>query len=129
MIFPYLKITPQIKRPIVPIIMTSKERFITYSALIDSGADWCVFSIELAKALGIALSPRRPIRFIGIGKDELRGYWGKVDARVGNVNFKIKAIFADISDFGHGILGQKGFFDIFVVKFDLVKEEIELKPR
>jgi len=35
----------------------------------------------------------------------------------------------DISQHGYGILGQKGFFDIFVVKFDLAKEEIELKER
>jgi hypothetical protein len=27
------------------------------------------------------------------------------------------------------VVGQRGFFDIFVVKFDLLKEEIELKPR
>mgnify|MGYP001607964096 FL=1 len=35
----------------------------------------------------------------------------------------------DIAKHGFGILGQKGFFDIFVVKFDLVKEEIELKEK
>jgi hypothetical protein len=35
----------------------------------------------------------------------------------------------EIAKFGFGILGQKGFFDIFVVKFDLSKEEIEIKPR
>ena len=35
----------------------------------------------------------------------------------------------DIARHGYGILGQKGFFDIFVVKFDLIKEEIELKQR
>ena len=29
----------------------------------------------------------------------------------------------------YGIVGQKGFFDIFVVKFDLLKEEIELRAR
>lgn len=35
----------------------------------------------------------------------------------------------DIARRGFGILGQKGFFDIFVVKFDLIKREIELKER
>ena len=35
----------------------------------------------------------------------------------------------DIAKHGFGILGQKGFFDKFVVNFDLVKEEIELKLR
>ncbi|MEK9183748.1 MAG: hypothetical protein AAB890_01600 [Patescibacteria group bacterium] len=34
-----------------------------------------------------------------------------------------------ISLHGHGILGQKGFFDMFVVKFDFLKKEIELKGK
>ena len=34
-----------------------------------------------------------------------------------------------IAPHGYGILGQKGFFDIFVVKFDLLKEGIELQER
>jgi len=29
----------------------------------------------------------------------------------------------------YGIVGQKGFFENMVVKFDLLKEEIDLKPR
>lgn len=29
----------------------------------------------------------------------------------------------------YGIVGQKGFFDLFIVRFDLLKEEVELKPR
>ena len=28
-----------------------------------------------------------------------------------------------------GLVGQKGFFDLFIVKFDLLRSEIELKPR
>lgn len=33
------------------------------------------------------------------------------------------------SKHGYGLLGQKGFFDIFIVKFDLIKKEIDIKPR
>jgi len=29
----------------------------------------------------------------------------------------------------YGVVGQNGFFDNFIVKFDLSKEEIELKNR
>ena len=35
----------------------------------------------------------------------------------------------DIANDGYGILGQKGFFDIFSVTFDYQKEEIELKQK
>ena len=31
--------------------------------------------------------------------------------------------------YGHGIVGQLGFFDHYIVKFDYAKEEIELKKR
>ena len=30
---------------------------------------------------------------------------------------------------GYGVVGQRGFFDKFVVKFDFLKEEVELKER
>lgn len=128
MIFPYREITPRIKRPIIRIILKSKDKFVIYPVLIDSGADYCIFSIELAQALNIKFSKSK-VFFKGIGKDKVQGFWGEVEIMIGDVSYKTKAIFAEISDFGHGILGQKGFFDIFVVKFDLIKEEIELKPR
>ena len=49
---------------------------------------------------------------------------------IGGWNYKTTVGFSyDIAKHGFGILGQKGFFDIFIVKFDLTKEEIELKPK
>lgn len=128
MIFPYREITPRIKRPIIRIIVKSKDTFVIYPALIDSGADYCILSIELAQTLNIKLSKRK-VSFKGVGKGKVQGFWGEVEIRIGGVSYKTKAIFAEISDFGHGILGQRGFFDIFIVKFDLIKEEIELKER
>jgi len=56
MIFPYKEITPQIRRPIIPITIKSDTRFILYHGLIDSGADHCIFSLEIAKELGIKFS-------------------------------------------------------------------------
>jgi hypothetical protein len=35
---------------------------------------------------------------------------------------------SSISPYGFGVLGQYGFFDLFIVKFDFKKEEIEIKP-
>ncbi|MDE2079684.1 MAG: hypothetical protein KGI73_04880 [Patescibacteria group bacterium] len=31
--------------------------------------------------------------------------------------------------YSYGVVGQGGFFDIFIVKFDLIKEEVELLGR
>jgi len=128
MIFPYRAITPRIKRPIIKIILKAKGSFAIYPALIDSGADYCIFSIELAQVLNIKLSKSK-VSFKGIGKGKIKGFWGEVEIRIGEISYRTKAIFAEISEFGHGILGQKGFFDFFIVKFDLTEEEIELKEK
>jgi hypothetical protein len=48
---------------------------------------------------------------------------------VGGWDYNIKAAFLrKIGPYGYGVVGQRGFFDNFIVKFDLLKEEIELKP-
>lgn len=49
---------------------------------------------------------------------------------IGGWDYETKVGFSyDIAKSGMPVLGQKGFFNKFVVKFDLTKEEIELKPR
>ena len=45
------------------------------------------------------------------------------------MKFRYKKYGSGIARLGYGVVGQKGFFEIFVVKFDLLKEEIELKQR
>lgn len=54
-----------------------------------------------------------------------------VHLNVGGYEFDTEAEFkADYPNMGHsGIVGQYGFFNQFIVKFDLIKEVIELFPR
>ena len=49
MIFDYEEITPEVKRPIIPILIKSETKFIIYRALIDSGADYCIFHAEIGE--------------------------------------------------------------------------------
>lgn len=128
MTFPYKEITSQIKRPIIPIIIKSESFFILYHGLIDSGADHCIFSLEIAKELGLKLLTKDKAEFIGIGKDVIKGYLGEIDIKIGNLVYTTEVIFAEISDFGHGILGQQGFFDHFDVKLSYQKQTIEIEP-
>ncbi|OGE32567.1 hypothetical protein A3D83_03260 [Candidatus Daviesbacteria bacterium RIFCSPHIGHO2_02_FULL_41_10] len=126
MVYPYLEFTATIRRPIIEIIIKSERNFAIYPVLIDSGADYCIFNIELAKALGIKLTKKRT-NFRGVGKDKVKGFWGKVEIKIGNQTYQTKAIFAEISQFGHGILGQQGFFDHFDVKLSYQKQAIEIE--
>ena len=126
MIFSYEEITPIIRRPIIPILLLSDTHFAIYKALIDSGADYCIFSTDLAVLLGIDLSYKNKVSVTGVGGHEVKGYWKKITIRIGDIIYSTKIIFGEISGFGHGILGQKGFFDHFDVKLSYNKQIIEL---
>jgi hypothetical protein len=55
-----------------------------------------------------------------------------VTIEVGGWKYDIKAGFMpDVSGrvMPYGIVGQNGFFDLLIVKFDLAKELVELKNR
>lgn len=125
MIFHYQEISPQIIRPIIQIALKANDKFVIYLGLIDSGADRCIFSIHIAKSLNIPLQPKK-INLKGIAREKVAGYLGKVEMSVNGTNYEIEAVFANIADFGHGILGQKGFFDHFDVKLSYQKQIIEI---
>lgn len=123
----YQRITPTISRPIIRIIVKSHDQYAIYYTLIDSGADYCIFDIELAKVLEVKLT-KKYTKIRGVGKDEVKGYWGEVEIILNEYHYKAKVIFAEISNFDHGILGQQGFFDHFDVKLSYQKQVIDIEP-
>lgn len=127
MIYFYKEITPTIRRPIIQIVVKSQNYFAIYPVLIDSGADYCIFSLELARDLGITLSKTK-VGIRSVGRDKVMGRWGAVEIKIGDTSYSTKVLFAKISKFGHGILGQQGFFDHFDVKLNYQKQIIEIDP-
>lgn len=128
MIYKYYKVTPKIIRPIIPIVLKSPSNVAVYSALIDSGADRCIFSLDIADAMGIKLNSKAKTQVSGIGRGKINGFWGELEFRIGSKIYSTKVIFAKISDYGYGILGQIGFFDHFDVKLSHTKQTIEIEP-
>lgn len=128
MIFEYFKFNRKISRPIVTIILRSAKKVALYSALIDSGSDYCIFGLGVANGLDIKLKPEDKTKFRGIGKEEIEGFRSEIEIRIANKTYETKVIFADINDVGYGILGQQGFFDHFDVKLSYQKQEIEIMP-
>jgi hypothetical protein len=128
MIFSYLKITSQISRPIIPVILKSQDKFIIYSGLVDSGSDYCVFDISVAEILGVNLVHNESINIRGVSGDLLRSKIGILELKVGQKYYKIDAVFAKLGKFNFGILGTKGFFDHFDVKLSYRKHIIEIQP-
>lgn len=102
-----------------------------YSALIDSGADFCIFDAGIAEALKLEVTSGKRISFSGVQEaGGAEAYLHDVIILIGGTKHKIPIGFSyDIAKDGYGILGQRGFFDIFSVKFDYQKEKIELKQK
>lgn len=127
MIFFYERTTSKISRPVIPIVLRSGKKFVFYAGLIDSGADYCVFSLSVAKALDLKMS-KESVGIEGISQDKIYGKVGMVMLKIGRISYPVKALFAEIRDPGYGILGGRGFFDRFDVKLSYRKGIIEIQP-
>ena len=128
--FKYKKYAPGLLRPVIPIEILHKDIGVPYEVLVDSGADICIFDAQIAEILGINLKTGKEQKVAGLTGVSEPYYLHPVTISVGGWDYKIEVGFLpSIGRFGYGVVGQKGFFDIFVVKFDLRKEEIELKAR
>ena len=117
-----------ILRPIIPVSLKNKQFSIRYEALVDSGSDFNIFPTEIAQRLNIDLKNSQTIHFSGVEDSPIEGYIARVLLSINHENFKTNVVFADLPN-ASGILGQNGFFDIFSVKFNLFKEEIEIKTK
>ena len=140
MIFKYLEfplekqsvvLGESILRPIIPIKAFHNGVTAKYAALIDSGADFCIFDAEIGEYLGIDVKSGLEETFGGVQENGgAVAFFHEITLGIGDYSLQTPVGFSyDIAKHGYGLLGQKGFFDIFVVKFDLVKKEIELKER
>jgi hypothetical protein len=113
-----------------------------YFALLDSGADNCVFHAEVAQQLEIDVTSGEEKVFGGMGFGKVVGYFHDVDISVGGVwvpSCRVTFSYELLRDsptypgqkegLHYGILGQEGFFDKFKVIFDRAAEDIELRPK
>lgn len=128
--FRYKKYAPGVLRPVIPVEIGFGNISVPHEVLVDSGADFCIFDAQIGQVLGIDIEKGDKQEVWGITGVGENYYVHPVTINIGGQLHKIEAGFLPgIARLGYGVVGQKGFFDIFVVKFDLAKEEIELKER
>ena len=121
-----------ISRPVIEAILKNGDNSIRYEILVDSGADICLFDQSVGEAIGIDIKSGKMREVFGVGGKVSLYYLHPVTIEVGGWKFKIEAGFMpDVAGriIPYGLVGQKGFFENFIVKFDLKKEEIKLKQR
>ena len=130
--FNYKRYDTTTLRPVVPIKLKNNNISVNYEVLVDSGADLCIFNAEIGEAIGIDVKKGTPKEVFGVGGKASVFFLHKVDIEVGGWTYKIEAGFMpDVAGrvIPYGIVGQKGFFENFIIKFDLLKEEVDLRTR
>jgi len=131
--FPYIK-TPSadprrkwISRPIIPITLFGPKASVTIDALIDSGADKCLFNAVLGKEISLDIEKGNKEIFGGIEGGQIVTYIHPIQLQIVGIDKKIEipAGFTDARGV-FAILGQEGFFDAFRIKFERDRNIIEI---
>ena len=128
--FNYKKYGPGILRPVIPVEVSFGGQTVPYEVLVDSGADSCIFDAEIGGLLGINISNGEERAVSGITGVVEHYYVHTVRIKVGGKSYPLRVGFLpNIANLGYGVVGQRGFFDRFIVSFDLLKGEVELRER
>ena len=133
--FPYLKIPTKepgkkwISRPIIPATLFGPKGSVTVDALIDSGADRCLFHTDLGREIGLDLEKGEKENFSGIEGGRIPAFLHKIQIQIVGMDKKIEVLAGFSSAPGvFAILGQEGFFDAFRIKFEKDHNVIEITP-
>lgn len=95
-------------------------------ALVDSGAEHSVLSLEVADALRIDAEAGASVTLVGIGGVEVRGFLLPVSLQLGRHRWTAPVIFSPAVA-ARGVLGQAGFFAFFTVTFRHKQRELEIR--
>ena len=78
-------------RPLIPIRLSYNNKSIGYEALLDSGADFCIFDAEIGEYLQIPVVEGKPEVFGGIVGNTTTAYFHNVDICIQQFSFLIPA--------------------------------------
>lgn len=123
-----------ILRPIIPVELSFKLKQLKFEMLLDSGADFNIIDGDIGDYLGYQVTNGLEIEFGGIQEGntiQAKAYLHKIRLSIGGYVYETGVGFTyDINKkSGYGVLGQEGFFNLFIVKFDYSKEKIDLLPK
>ena len=124
-VFPH---TQSIYKPLITAVLRHGEKKQKLFALVDSGADACLFPKGVGDQLGLDIRSGHRVDFTGLGGNKSSFYFHEIEILFGHYQIKTKAGFSTSYDIGvGGILGQLGFFEEFVVSFDHKNKFVEIK--
>jgi hypothetical protein len=127
--FPYKRIDGRF-RPIIPIEISHDDRAVRYEVLVDSGADTCIIPGDIGCVIGLDVESGEPFELGGVTGVHRTDYFHTVTLKAGKHSFSTKVGFMDTMREGaFGMVGQKGFFDRFAIKFDYAERELVLHKK
>ena len=127
--FHYKKFSDQFVRPIIPVDFSFAEVTLRYEVLVDSGADYSILPADIGEALGLEVETGREEYVGGITGGGLPFFLHSVTLGMGDWKYEVDVGFMpDMPRLGYGVVGQRGFFELFRVTFDQRKAEIRLEP-
>jgi len=93
-------------------------------ALIDSGADYSLFSLEVAEKLRIPVEKGKRISLQGVAGQPFTGFLHEVPVQVEDTTLKCKIVFSKVRA---TLLGRDNFFLPFLITFNEKHQKVLLR--
>ena len=115
-------------RSVIQIDFETPKGSFGYLVLIDSGADYCIFHGTIGEQLGLDIKSGKELTFYGTSGEPQKAYFHMISFKIGGNLHKCEVGFSyDMEKLAYGLLGQEGFFNKWMVKFEYQKENIDLR--
>jgi len=101
--------------PLIEVTLIGPKEKIKMLALLDSGADYSLFSLEVAEKLGIKKEEGKKIFLQGVIGEQFPGFLHKVPVQVDGMRFNCRIVFSKVKT---ALLGRDNFFLPFLITFN-----------
>lgn len=117
-----------VQEPKVTLPLKTTRGYIDTTFLLDSGAVVSTLPLQAANDTGVDLSRAKRITLQGFSGVPAFAYLSTITVKIGSKDFEFPATFTE-SNATTYILGRKGLFDDFSIKFDHEQRTITISKR
>ena len=119
--FPYIQ-----DYPLIEVVLVGPKERIKMLALLDSGADYSLFSLEVAEKLGVRKEEGKKIFLQGVVGEQFLGYLHKVPVQVDDMTFNCRIVFSKVKT---ALLGRDNFFLPFLITFNERCKKVKIEKQ
>jgi hypothetical protein len=116
--------------PLVSVRLATNKKHVNVWGLVDSGSDFCVFNSEIASILSVDIRAGKHFELFGFVGGSSNAWLHQVNLQLSEFpGVNINVAFTDSLMPELALLGQRGFFDNFQVRFLRFNNIIEIYPK